>query len=280
VNAPPDLDERLARVGLDRHSARVLAVLPLVYVAWADGVVQGAERALIEAQVRDLSPSEDALLAARNWLAFRPSAALMARGTEALAALLASAPAPGPTPKTILAYCRRVADAAGGVLGVGATSRAEQRAITLVARALQVSARRAWRPEAFPDAGPESAAPEPPSKTAPVVFHTRETPGVRAVAVLIGESGERCPVGRAVTLGRGRDNDVQVDEDPRVSRQHCRIEQRAGRFYLVDLDTTAGTFVDGDRVLERRLLGGETIRLGGSTFRFERTRVSLVVTEP
>ena len=37
----------LASMGVDEHNYRVLPLLPLVYVAWADNVIQDEERALI-----------------------------------------------------------------------------------------------------------------------------------------------------------------------------------------------------------------------------------------
>jgi hypothetical protein len=41
------LSAALDELGVDRDNFRVLALLPLVYVAWADGKVQSAERSLI-----------------------------------------------------------------------------------------------------------------------------------------------------------------------------------------------------------------------------------------
>lgn len=268
------LRAKLAGVGLDPPGARVLALLPLIHVAWADGTVQRAERALIDRELQILSPTADAAMAVRNWLAFRPSAALVSRGMDALTALLAESGPNAPPPRAIVAYCRRVAAVAGGVLGVGATSREEQAAITRVARALQVGDRRVVPAELPPD-----DAPAPAAGGGPVTFHTREVPGVRAVAVLVGESGERCPVDRAVALGRGADCDVQIGEDGEVSRRHCTVEQRSGRFYVKDLGSTSGTWVDGDRVLERRLFGGERLRVGASGFTFERRETRLLLTE-
>ncbi|MEO8040485.1 MAG: adenylate/guanylate cyclase domain-containing protein [Betaproteobacteria bacterium] len=56
-----------------------------------------------------------------------------------------------------------------------------------------------------------------------------------------------------LAIGRDRSSDIVVSS-PRASRQHARIEARAGRFVLVDLSTN-GTFVrpaGGDMVLLKR----------------------------
>lgn len=63
-------------------------------------------------------------------------------------------------------------------------------------------------------------------------------------------------------LGRSRDNDVSLD-DPSVSRFHARIFERESRFYICDLDSTSGTYVNGDRIARDHPLNhGDTIRLG------------------
>jgi hypothetical protein len=275
VTVSEALRDRLAAVGLDPQGARVLALLPLVHVAWADGTLHHAERRLIDEQARLLAPTADGTLALANWLAFPPSPELVRRGTEALALLLAESGPGSPPPKAIVAYCRRVARAAGGVLGFGATTRAEQAAITQIARALQVAPGRPWTPP------PE--VPSAPSPTSPwagaATFHTRELDGIRSVAVLTGGGDDRCPIDGVVVIGRGADCDIQLGEDGAVSRRHCELEPRSGRFYVRDLGSTSGTWVDGDRVLERRLFGGESLRIGGSTFRFERRDVKLLLTE-
>lgn len=261
------LEKRLAAVGLDPAGAGVLALLPLVHVAWADGAVQAAERRVIDEQAARLGASADGLLMLRNWLAFPPSETLVQRGHEALVALLAESGPGRPAPKAILAYCRRVSLAAGGLLGVGSTSRAEQQAITQIARALQVAPGRSW--VGAPTA-PQTATRRTPPKPVTVTFRTQEVPGVRATAVLVGEHGHRCPIDvDGIVVGRGAESDVQVGADAKVSRRHCRLEERARRYYVRDLESTSGTWVDGDRVLERRLFGGEVLWVGASTFRFE-----------
>lgn len=72
----------------------------------------------------------------------------------------------------------------------------------------------------------------------------------------------------ALTVGRGPDNDVQVDTDAEVSRHHCRLGRRGDQFYIEDMSSFNGTLVDGDVTSRRPLFGGEKIVLGRTCFRF------------
>ena len=62
-----------------------------------------------------------------------------------------------------------------------------------------------------------------------------------------------------LTLGRGDDNDVVVD-DARVSIYHATLERNAdGNIELRDLNSTTGTFVNGERVQTRCVRHGDTL---------------------
>ena len=64
-------------------------------------------------------------------------------------------------------------------------------------------------------------------------------------------------------LGRGTEADVIVD-DAGVSRRHAEIHIDGGRVRVIDLGSTNGTFVDGERVGERgiELADGSRITIG------------------
>jgi pSer/pThr/pTyr-binding forkhead associated (FHA) protein len=75
------------------------------------------------------------------------------------------------------------------------------------------------------------------------------------------------PEGRATRLGRAHDNDV-ILADNRASQYHATITAASGRFFIRDLGSTNGTFVDGARVIERALSDGNQIKLGDTCFTF------------
>ena len=65
-----------------------------------------------------------------------------------------------------------------------------------------------------------------------------------------------------VTIGRGLNNDI-ILEDTRVSRHHAQLRYRARRFWVTDLGSTNGTYVNGEQVEEQALRDGDMISLGG-----------------
>lgn len=65
---------------------------------------------------------------------------------------------------------------------------------------------------------------------------------------------------QSTTMGRAIDNDVVISE-PEVSRYHARIEYVNGYYELVDLGSTNGTSVNGNRVARARIEDGDEIML-------------------
>ena len=50
-----------------------------------------------------------------------------------------------------------------------------------------------------------------------------------------------------VIVGRSKDCELQIDDEA-LSRKHCRIEETDGNFFVTDLGSTNGVFLDGDRI--------------------------------
>lgn len=68
----------------------------------------------------------------------------------------------------------------------------------------------------------------------------------------------------------GRSTDAELTVYVReVSTLHARIEERAGALVLVDLDSTNGTFVNGERIEERVLRDGDIVHVAEVELRFE-----------
>jgi hypothetical protein len=77
--------------------------------------------------------------------------------------------------------------------------------------------------------------------------------------------GHACVQGvrRALVVGRGQSCDV-VLASSRVSRRHCELCSVAGDVHLVDLNSANGTVVNGESLVEPRLLiDGDVIEVGG-----------------
>ncbi len=81
-----------------------------------------------------------------------------------------------------------------------------------------------------------------------------------------------------VRIGRGRGNEIQVASDGEISRNHCLIMRQRDEFFIEDLGSTNGTFVDGEPVSLARLKPDAEIKLGESMFRFVFMQQSSVAT--
>ena len=72
-------------------------------------------------------------------------------------------------------------------------------------------------------------------------------------------------------IGRtGSEAGVCID-DPSVSRSHAQIVRREGRYYITDLGSTNGTFVDGVRIgvgTMAELRDGAILSIANSNFKF------------
>ena len=65
-----------------------------------------------------------------------------------------------------------------------------------------------------------------------------------------------------INIGRRLDNNLVVN-DPRVSRYHAQIRCSRGRFIIFDLNSTGGTYVNGQRTSQSVLYPGDVISLAG-----------------
>jgi len=92
----------------------------------------------------------------------------------------------------------------------------------------------------------------------------------REVAVLAWEGKRQELEKRRVVIGRSKDADVQVT-DPNVSRRHAEIRQEGATYWLVDLDSTNGVAVNGQRVRRSKLDEGDRITIGSTDLVFGRT---------
>ena len=67
--------------------------------------------------------------------------------------------------------------------------------------------------------------------------------------------------GNIRTIGRATGANFIV-EAPLVSRVHCRLTAGAAEIEVLDLDSTNGTFVNGERVPRARLKPGDRLGVG------------------
>lgn len=85
-------------------------------------------------------------------------------------------------------------------------------------------------------------------------------------------AGRRFHIDRSVTtIGRAADSDVRL-ADESVSAAHATLLQKGEEWFVVDLRSSNGTFVDGHRIAgERALNGGSRLKLGNQELTFTPT---------
>jgi len=132
------LDDLLSH-GVDAASTNALVVVPLVWVAWANRNVHDRERkAILEAAAKEgITEGSPAYKLTESWLQTRPERELFdawARYTKAFAGSLGSDSATS-LRNTVVGRARRVAEAAGGILGLASVSDAEKRALEQISEA-------------------------------------------------------------------------------------------------------------------------------------------------
>src|SRR5437899_3150201 len=80
--------------------------------------------------------------------------------------------------------------------------------------------------------------------------------------------GSRCMLGdTAIVLGRDHDCDLSIT-DQSVSRHHARIQPGIDGYYVVDLQSTNGTFVNDKPASMYKLKDGDYMRVGNWIFRY------------
>jgi pSer/pThr/pTyr-binding forkhead associated (FHA) protein len=71
------------------------------------------------------------------------------------------------------------------------------------------------------------------------------------------------------TLGRDQTNDIVLADDEQVSGKHLRLFVRAGMYYVEDMGSTNGTFLNGERISEAVLLtSGDLIKTGKTILKY------------
>lgn len=106
--------DRIRELGFDGDTARVLDVLPLIHVAWADGNVTTKERTSIFQllESRGIASDSEAWILVETLLEKRPSADFLDETLHLLRDM-------GGHETDIVQLCLQVADASGGFFGLG-----------------------------------------------------------------------------------------------------------------------------------------------------------------
>lgn len=93
--------------------------------------------------------------------------------------------------------------------------------------------------------------------------------GLTREALFLVMGGRRLQITKRVTtIGRSKDNDVVVN-DPNASRRHAEIRHVGLDYFLVDLESTNGLEVNGQKSRRHALAAGDVITIGTTQIRVD-----------
>ena len=107
-----------------------------------------------------------------------------------------------------------------------------------------------------------------------VVYGRRKRKGrtgaasTQATAALIDAGGNQFAVRDGTMVGRSATCDLPL-QDPYVSRQHARFRYSQGVWYIQDMNSSTGTFVNDTKVQATQLQSGDRIKVGSYIFVFQ-----------
>lgn len=137
-------------------------------------------------------------------------------------------------------------------------------------------------PESPPEAPSPPVSVSPPSPPSPPAADKEPAREVLAnVFIRSGAlQGQRLPIRvPIVNIGRAEYNDLVIPDES-VSTVHAKIQRREGIWILLDMDSTNGTFVDGERVTDEvPLVPASVLRFGEVKAFFEPTDDSVDASE-
>jgi hypothetical protein len=130
-NLDEELIDALQKLGFTRETLPLLHLTPLVQMAWAEGKVTVGERNLINeiAQKHGVSPETTAYQKLNEWLDIQPPEQFFENARTAIYLVNQTLPPEkqAVTTNDILTYCTRIAEASGGILGIGNKVSPEER---------------------------------------------------------------------------------------------------------------------------------------------------------
>jgi hypothetical protein len=138
VTDPKLLDE-LAQLGFTKDTVRLLPLVPVIEVAWAEGGITPAERKMLTelARARGIEAGSAADQKLSDWLERQPGEDVFRRATRLIAALIdANAPSTL-SASDLIKYAEQIADASGGIFGLRRISADERSTLARIAEELK-----------------------------------------------------------------------------------------------------------------------------------------------
>ena len=137
----PEILKDIERLGFTGETAILLPLIPVLQVAWAEGNVSPAERALILdlAGHRGVVPDSPAGRQLAAWLEHAPAPSVFAGALRLIKVVLTAVPAEAGamTADDLVKYSESIAHASGGIFGFGSVSAAERKVLEQIEAAVK-----------------------------------------------------------------------------------------------------------------------------------------------
>lgn len=135
----PEISRELAELGFTPDTVKLLPLVPVLEMAWAEGGVTADERKMVVdvARARGVEDGSAADRQLGEWLDRRPDESVFRRAGRLINALFASDARMTITPDDIIKYCEAIADASGGLFGIRRVSSDERATLDRIAREIR-----------------------------------------------------------------------------------------------------------------------------------------------
>ena len=135
----PALLAELEALGFTPDTVMLLPLVPIVQVAWLEGGVSAAERALVLklARSRGITEGSAADRKLAGWLDANPGEQVFAQATRLIRAMLDSPDHGELTADDLVKQAEAIAAASGGILGINKISAEERQLLTALAEQLK-----------------------------------------------------------------------------------------------------------------------------------------------
>lgn len=135
----PEVSRELAELGFTPDTVRLLPLMPVLEVAWAEGGVTDAERKMVieVARARGIEAGSPADNQLAEWLDRRPVASVFRRANRLISALFESATRLTLTPDDIIKSSEAIAEASGGLFGIRRVSSEERATLDRIANEIK-----------------------------------------------------------------------------------------------------------------------------------------------
>lgn len=135
----PGVSHELAELGFTPETVKLLPLMPVLEVAWAEGGVTDAERKLVidVARAREIEAGSPADAQLAEWLDRRPDDSVFRRANRLINALFASEARFTLTPDDIIKSSEAIAEASGGLFGIRRVSSDERATLDRIAKEIK-----------------------------------------------------------------------------------------------------------------------------------------------